>query len=464
VPTDTRRASALARSYALRLVAWSLALFGLFRLPSVEAHVLLPLTQLQAAAGAAIVGPSSMPVAATLACSGADALALCFAAIVAYPVRWSMRAAGVAGGAVVILALNTIRIGTLGRAAASPWWFDALHVYLWPAVLTIAIAGFVFTWMRASDAVRLRAVTGPSRFGVTSPPVIGDPTRYGAMNVRFAIVAAVLLLLFTLAAPLYLGSARVLAVAVMVARAAAFLLRGAGVDATAAAGVLATPGGAYLVTQECIATPLIPVYLAAVLVYARTWTTLALWTAAAAPLFVALGVARLLVVVVPAGVDAPPAFLVHAFSQLLMAAGMVCALALWRYGTRAATAVRIAAALALAIAFVQVAGTPYTRAIMSFRTGAAPVGDPQGALMFLPAFQAGLFLALWLAAFVPTGWTRFVVGASLLAVVQIAVAGGVDLVALHAGFVPLVRDVRAWALVGPALIIAAVVNVAPSRR
>ena len=84
--------------------------------------------------------------------------------------------------------------------------------------------------------------------------------------------------------------------------------------------------------------------------------------------------------------------------------------------------------------------------------------------MFLPAFQFGLFLALWVAAFVPSGWTRFLCGASLLAAIQIAVAGGVQLLAVHAGIAPLVRDIRAWALLGPALIIAAVVNVAPPRR
>lgn len=281
---------------------------------------------------------------------------------------------------------------------------------------------------------------------------------------RFALVAATCLLLFTLASPLYLESARVLALAGLVARAAAFLLRVLGVDAMATAGVLATPRGAFLVTQECISTPLIPVYLAAVLVYSRTWWTRALWTAAGVPLFVGLGIARLLVVAVPAGLDTSPAFFIHAFSQLLVAAGMVCGLALWRYGARAATFARAVAALALAVAFVRLLGAPYTHAILWFRTAATAVDDPQGALMFLPAFQFGLFLALWVAAFVPSGWTRFLGGASLLAAIQIAVAGGVQLLAVHAGIAPLVRDVRAWALLGPALIIAAVVNVASPRR
>src|SRR6185295_15476622 len=127
---------------------------------------------------------------------------------------------------------------------------------------------------------------------------------------------------------------------------------------------------------------------------------------AGVPLFVGLGIARLLVVAIP-GLDSSPMFFIHAFSQLLVAAGPVCGLALWRYGARAATFARAIAALALAIAFVRLLGAPYTHAILRFGTARTAFDDPQGALMFLPAFQFGLFLALWVAAFVPRGWTRF---------------------------------------------------------
>jgi exosortase/archaeosortase family protein len=442
-----------ATHFALRLIAWSLALFGLLRLPWVGAHVLLPATRLQAAAGSALVGPSSLPIEATLACSGADALALCLAAIVAYPVRWRMRASGVAAGAALILVLNTIRIGTLGRAAASPRWFEALHVYIWPGVLAVAIAGFVFVWMNIVDRPRSAAA-----MRIHTPP---NPDW--RVTRRFAIVTATFLLLFTLASPLYLGSARVLALADLVARAAAFLLRLLGTETTVTARVLQTPHGAFLVTQECVSTPLIPVYVAAVVVYARTWWTKVFWTAMGLPLLVGLGIARLLVVAVPAaGFDA--AFFIHAFSQLLIAAAMICGFALWRHGARAATFARAIVALALAIAFVRWLGGPYTDAILWFRSTAPAFDDSQGALTFLPAFQFGLFLALWAAAFVRSGWTRFLCGAALLAAIQIAVAAGVQLLEVHAGVAPMVRDVRAWALLAPTLIVATVVNVATPRR
>ena len=120
----------------------------------------MPFTRAQAAAAVGLFGPPALPVEVTLACSGADALALCLGAILAYPVQWRLRLAGAGGGAALILGLNIVRIGTLGRAAASPAWFNALHVYIWPAVLTLAIAGYVFAWMRLADR---RQALAPNR-------------------------------------------------------------------------------------------------------------------------------------------------------------------------------------------------------------------------------------------------------------------------------------------------------------
>ena len=149
--TDTARGRTDATEFALRGVAWSLAFFGLLRLHWIEAHVVLPFTRMQAGLAVRLFGTPTSPVETTLACSGADALALCLGAVLAYPVPRRSRLAGAAGGAGLILGLNTLRIGTLGRAAATPAWFNTLHVYVWPAVLTLAIAGYVFAWMRLAD-------------------------------------------------------------------------------------------------------------------------------------------------------------------------------------------------------------------------------------------------------------------------------------------------------------------------
>jgi len=265
VPTDTASGRTAAVSFALQGVAWSLGLFGLLRLGWIEAHAVLPLTRLQAGVAVGIFGAPALPVEATLACSGTDALALCLGAILAYPVAWKKRVAGCAGGIGLILCLNTLRIGSLGRVAASPEWFTTLHLYVWPAVLMLAIAGYAFAWMRVADqpspSATARQASSPSASGRLRP----QPSR------RFIVLTAAFMLLFIAASPLYIDSTLVLALAAFIARAAAATLGAAGVSAHATANILSTPRGAFLVTQECISTPLVPVYLAAVCAYSTTW-------------------------------------------------------------------------------------------------------------------------------------------------------------------------------------------------
>jgi len=453
VPTDITAASFReARNFALRAVAWSLGLFGLLRSPWFESHALLPVTQAQARIATRLFGASPLPVDVTLACSGADALALCLAAVLAYPVPWRRRLAGAAGGAGLIVGLNTLRIGTLGRAAAAPVWFDALHLLVWPAAITLAIAGYVFAWMRLADrqqpvAERAVAVDACSR-------ECPQPTR------RFVFLTAGFLLLFVASSPFYLESRSVLALAGFIARAAALILGVVGVSAHAAGNVLSTSRGGFLVTQECISTPLIPVYLAAICAYSTTWRRLILGVLATLPLFITLGIVRLLVVALP-DVVASPIFLVHAFYQLLLGAVVVFVAALWRHGRRAALGYALVGVTA-AVLFVKLLGPFYTR-VVTYQAG-APLDDPQGAIALLPAFQVGLYLALWVAAFVAVGWRRFLVGLAVLELTQAAGLLALYTLASHSGLTAHVRDIRGWAVAAPVLIFAVVVNVARPRR
>jgi exosortase/archaeosortase family protein len=467
VPTDTSRGWTRARNFTLRAAAWSLGLFGLLRLDWVETHGVLPLTQLQGRLAVGLCGRPAFPIEATLACSGADALSLCLGVILAYPATWRMRLVGAGGGLGLILGLNTLRIGTLGRAAGSPTWFEALHVYLWPAALTLAIAGYVFGWMRVADRRRVVGAAPPLPTSPAETPGERLPAR---LTRRFVLLTAVLLLLFTAASPLYLESARVLVVAIFITRAAATALRLLGVETSAAANVLSTPRGAFMVTQECISTPLIPVYLAAVLAYSRTWRRGALGLLATAPLFVGLGIARLMVVALPAALVASPVFLVHAFYQLLLAGVVVFLAAFWGYGVGRTALHRALLAVLLGSAFVHLLGAPYGRLVTSVvemlggvvnsgLAASAPFEDPQRAIAALPAFQVGLYVALWVAALPAVAWRRFLCGLALLQLTQVAALLALHALASHSGLTPHVRDVRAWALVGPILVIAAVVNV-----
>ena len=441
MPTDTVRAPTLAADFALRALGWSLGIFGLLRWPWIEGHALLPLVRAQGAIAAAIAGSPSLPVAATLACSGADAVALCLGAILAYPVAWRRRLAGAGGGLLLILALNTLRIGSLGRAASSPRVFDLLHLYIWPAALTVAIAAYVFWWMRAGAAAAdAQAVAGPSR--------------------RFVILTVIFVLVFSALSPLYLESAWVLAVAGFVTRAAAGMLAIVGVTAHAAGNVLSTERGAFAVTQECVSTPLIPVYVAAICAYARTWRQLVPGLLAAVPLFTALGIARLLVVALPGGAGGP-LFFVHAFYQLLLAAVVIAIAAVWRHGGRHAAGYAAAGAVA-GVLFAWLLGGPYTSAVAPRMAGT--IADPQGALALLPSFQVGLYLALSVAALAAVWWKRFLVGLAALGATQAAGLAALHALALSPDFVLQVRDVRAWAIAAPVLIFAAVVHGVPPRR
>jgi exosortase/archaeosortase family protein len=443
VPTDTPRPPTRAAEFVLRAVAASLAFFGLLRLPWTETHLVLPLVRLQGALAVRLFGTPALPVEATLACSGADAMALCLGALIAYPAPWRARAAGAAGGVALILGLNTLRIGTLGRAAATPGLFNALHLYIWPAALTLAIAGYVFGWMRVADRRPPEAEAG-----------IAPPSR------RFVALTVTFLIVFAAAAPLYLESPAVLALAGFIARAAAATLAVFGVSAHAAANVLWTPRGGFLVSQECISTPLIPVYLAAVCAYAPSWRLRLPGLLATLPLFTALGVVRLLVVALPDAV-ASPLFFVHAFYQLLLGAVLVVLAALWRHGGRAAP--RYAAAGVFAgVLFAWLLGPLYTR-VIAYPAG-VPLEDPQGAIAMLPAFQVGLYLALSVAAFMAVGWVRFVGGLAVLGVTQAAGLAVLQGLAAHPGLTAPVPQVRGWAVAGPLLIFAAVVHAARPRR
>ncbi|HXG87448.1 MAG TPA: hypothetical protein VNJ02_03850 [Vicinamibacterales bacterium] len=449
--TATTPASTDARRFAVVGLGLSLGFFALLRLAWTEAHVVLPLTEWQGALAGALFGSPALPVAVTLACSGADALALCLGAVCAYPTRWRARLGGAAGGTALVLGLNTLRIGSLGQAAASPTWFNALHLYLWPAALTLAIFGYVFGWMWWMD--RVPAPATPSL--APPPPRAVSSVRPSSVfiGLTFAFVAV-----FALAAPLYLESTMVLTGATWIAATAAAVLRAATVPAFTEGNVLWASGGGFLVTQECITTPLIPVYLAAVFSYARSRRWMVVGVIATLPIFFALGVVRLLLVAVPTLI-ASPTFLVHAFYQLLLGVVVIATAAAWRHPGRAA--IRYGAlGIAVAVAFGMVVGPFYTRVVVA---ALGPVPDPQGAIAMLPAFQTALYLAVCAAAFAPMSRARFLGGLVLLGATQAAGLAVLPLLTASGIFLH-VRDIRGWAVAAPLLMIAAVATRARPAR
>src|SRR5205085_1712600 len=100
--------------------------------------------------------------------------------------------------------------------------------------------------------------------------------------------------------------------------------------------------------------------------------------AAAAPVFIVLGIARLLVVALPFA-SGPPAFFVHAFSQMLVGVLLVGGVAVWRSGAHMRTIGTAIGAVVIGAACAYELGEPYTAAIEAM-SGGRPIGDPQGAL------------------------------------------------------------------------------------
>jgi len=342
-----------------------------------------------------------------------------------------------------------LRIGTLGQVAGDASLFNALHLYVWPAVLTVVIAVYVFVWIGVVD--RAPALS-------TRTPVPTSLASHPRPSARFAWLTVIFLLLFGAASPLYLDSAAVLAVGGFIAGAAAALLGVVSAEAHATGNVLWTTRGGFSVTQECISTPLIPVYLAAVVAYAGTWRSRLPGILAAGPLFVALGIVRLLIVALPVP---SPLFFVHAFYQVLLAAVLVSVAAAWRHGGRDAPRHAVAG-IALGTAFVVVLGPLYTHLFAYQRVPA--LDDPQGALALLPAFQVGLYLALCTAAFAAAGWRRLTLGLVMLLFTQTAGMLALQALATHGGWIAHTRDARGWAIAGPVLILAAVMGGHRARR
>jgi exosortase/archaeosortase family protein len=409
--SPTPATPAMTRFLALAAV-WNLVLFGLLRLSWVEANLILPLTALETRVALWLSGTPGA-VRGDLSCSGTDAIALLLAVVLAYPVPIRQQLTGAALGALLLVVLNVARLGSLGRVARDPGLFEFLHVYFWPAVLVLAAAGFFWWW---SAGRRRAAASGPA------PPREVRPLPVA----RFALFAVPLGLLYLGLAPWYLKSPTVFVVAHAMARTAMAILQFGGAVVSLSGNTLLTASAGFQVTQECIVTPLIPLYLAGVLAMPARAGARALLLLIAAPLFFALGTTRLLLLALPL---AASAFLTHAFFQLVLGVLVVAAVA-WLSARRVGAPVwrRVAAGMATGILTAALASGVYQGVVLRaggflrhvLFSGAASTslgGDGQGALVLLPVFQLALFLAL-LAATGTVRSPRLVLGVVLLFATQ----------------------------------------------
>ena len=98
-------------------------------------------------AGRQITGRASLTIVKN--CDAMDVNIMLVAAMLAFPSRWPLRAAGIAGGVALLLAANIARIVSLYYVSARwPRAFDVIHVELWPLALVVLATVVFVTWSR----------------------------------------------------------------------------------------------------------------------------------------------------------------------------------------------------------------------------------------------------------------------------------------------------------------------------
>lgn len=438
--------------FVLLALAWSLGLFALLKLPLIEQGALIPFAQAQQQAACGLVGDAARRVNVSISCTGADAIALCLGAILAFPATWGRRVIGGVIGLLVITVVNTLRIGTLGLVVERPRLFEALHLYLWPAALLLIVAGYVFVWMQRAQASGLRE--GRKRLA-------GMRLELSPEVVRFLVVGAVLVTAYVVAGPWIHANTSLLHAAHWVAATAAALLSLLGGDAAVQGNIFRTANGSYAVTQACITSPLIPIYLTAALLLPRRWIWRIIALILTPAVFFLLGVARLSVLGLPLALLQSPFSAIHAFYQALAGlilvglAVRVAGASSWRIGIRRWGLATVLGGLAgvllgtLALRTVQWSATALQA--LAGHSGHLSLDD-QGALAWLPGMQVALTAGLLIALRRGTRWLRAIwaFAAMMLLTVGLFILYGelhahLD-VSIH------VRWIRAWGIVGPTLL------------
>ncbi|MEE2778782.1 MAG: archaeosortase/exosortase family protein [Acidobacteriota bacterium] len=431
-----------AAGFILRIAVWVAAFFGFLRVPWVQDTLLIPFAGFQGDVACSLAGTPRGSVFVDMSCTGSDAMALCLGAVFAFPSTWRRRLIGGFAGLFLIVIVNTIRIGSVSRVVGDRELFELLHVYVWPAIIIVVASVYVFMWMRFFSGTEVGDESSSLRI-----------TRDSRRAWRFAATTIALVTGYYAISPWLYQSAVVLGVARWAARTAGMIMNGLGVEAVVKGNFLRTSEGAWIVTHECVTTPLIPIFLAAVLsVRLSPWKRL-VGVGAALPLFTLLGTARLLVLALPKAIVGSHEIAIHAFYQMLLG---VAALAIIARGADRPLG-KVASALGAGfgvgvvgqLLFVYV-DRPILEGLRGLHLGHAWVDD-QGALTILSAYQLGLWVALWWVSRPLLDGRRFWAGAGVLIACQVALVVVLGELAVHLELAIPVVGIRALGIAGPLL-------------
>jgi S-adenosylmethionine decarboxylase len=447
-PASSRGAfSAPSTLFLVQATIWIVGLFGLLRLPWVTDHVVGALIVFQTGLLGWYGTPPGPAIFVVPSCSGADVAALCLGVTLAYPVAWPRRLMGAAVGGALVFGVNVVRIGTLSASAGSPSTFNLLHYYVWPAALALLVVGYVFAWIRWNARRDL----------IESAP-------WG----RFCRLTVAGLVVYAASAPWALASPSLGRAGAWIARSAATTLTALGAHADAFDARIMTDRGAFVVTQECLFTPLIPLFFAAALsmpmTRPRRWT----WILLAPVLFFALAVARVLALALPPFIVDRPLLLVHGFYQVVAAAALMGAAAYYASqnddgAVRPGPLARATLALSVAAATGVLAGAPWSAGVQAAArmilgwlhldvSSLVPANDQQGALALLPAYQLAMTVGLWVALTKGRGMRALAYGLAVLAVSQPAFVVAVGVAHAWMGITTHALAVRGWAVAVPSVL------------
>lgn len=84
-------------------------------------------------------------------CTGVDVAIFLASAMLVYPAAWAAKLRGVALAFAVMLGTNFLRVVTLCVLNASaPRAFELVHVYVWPAVISLVCLATLLGWIRSA--------------------------------------------------------------------------------------------------------------------------------------------------------------------------------------------------------------------------------------------------------------------------------------------------------------------------
>jgi len=155
--------------FAIQFVACFLAGIGLVLLPSTQtadgqfsralvkvSHGLIAVGGGTATVeGAILRAPSGFAIEMKDGCNGINVMILLWAAVLAFPAPWKMKALGLAAGSLMIQILNVARfISLFYLGQYSTTWFEFAHAYLWETLLILDTMVVFGLWVSRVSAAR----------------------------------------------------------------------------------------------------------------------------------------------------------------------------------------------------------------------------------------------------------------------------------------------------------------------